>query len=75
MFQDDKIKVKIVGLPINKKGELVLDYKNTESLTLSLYMLLETLKTKQRVDTLEYRINSIKVIGEQATAIAGLSTG
>ena len=75
MFQDDKIKVKIVGLPINKKGELVLDYKNTESLTLSLYMLLETLKTKQRVDTLEYRINGIKVIGEQATAIAGLSTG
>ncbi len=49
MINDEKIKLRVINIPINMKGELILDYKNTESLVISLYQKLRTLDVSEYI--------------------------
>jgi hypothetical protein len=64
----DKLKVKVINTPMNMQGELVLDFKNTNTLTITLY------PKFREVDTSKggvYKVDGIKVVDKQQPAITG----
>lgn len=76
----DKIKLKVTWLPINAKGELILDYKQAQSLTLSLFMRLRTLWTKDRIKSDGYiesktmfKVNGTQVVWPQQWVVANVA--
>jgi hypothetical protein len=82
MLDTEKIKLKVINLPINKKWELILDFKNIESLTLSLYQIFRTLSVKDRIKSQwpintddVYKVKDTQIITEQQPAISNISAG
>jgi hypothetical protein len=41
----DKVKIRVIGTPMNMQGELVLDFRNTGSLSISLYPKFKTIES------------------------------
>ena len=68
----DKVKIRVLNTPPNMQGELVIDFKNSQSLTLTLY------PKFREVDTFKggvYKVDGIKVVDKQQPAIVGCATG
>lgn len=46
----DKVKIKVLNTPMNMQGEIVFDFKNTRSLTISLYPKYRTVDISERLN-------------------------
>jgi len=80
----DKLKIKVINTPMNMQGELVLDFKNCQSLTITLYPKFNTIDSKDYIkaqwditsvdwdiETVNgvYKVNNIQVVWSQQPAI------
>lgn len=67
----NKVKIKILNTPANFQGELVLDFKNTNSITVTLYPKFKEVEVLNYVNIAkELKIAGVKVVGTQQPAIA-----
>ena len=60
----EKVKIKVINMPFNMKGELVLDFKNSQSVTITMYPEFRVVNSEQG-----YQVKDVQVITEQQPAI------